>query len=202
MDFVSISAASRRAPTATATAAHSTASSYHSSSAQRQHNASISFVRCLYQAKAIVQDLEHLRSSALFKGPSVTPQMIVSIQTYLDTTFNKLVRLCKTLQAILNRMYAQSLINRERYQSFKADIVSEWRRATHIRLTMTNLLHRARRQQANLLPPLSTTTTTSSSRSPSLLITQDDRGYDEDNDIYHPSFSVIHTHTHSLSFDF
>ncbi|KAG2220715.1 hypothetical protein INT45_012579 [Circinella minor] len=109
----------------------------------RNHHASVSFVRCLHQAKAIVHDLESLRRSIVLEDPSVTPQLIESIQTYLDITYSKFVRLCKTLHIILRRMHSQYYINHERFESFKLDITTEWKRVSHIHTTMANLLQRA-----------------------------------------------------------
>ena len=112
----------------------------------RNHHASVSFVRCLHQAKAIVHDLESLRRSIVLEDPFITPQLIESIQTYLDTTYSKFVRLCKTLHIILRRMHSQYYINHERFESFKMDITTEWKRASHIHTTMANLLQRTRHQ--------------------------------------------------------
>ncbi|KAI8147598.1 hypothetical protein BJV82DRAFT_664830 [Fennellomyces sp. T-0311] len=135
---------------------HASASQHHQTSEQ----SSIAFVRCLYQAKGIVRELEHLRSSALFDSRSVTPGMIESVQTYLDTTFNKFARLCKVLLAVLDRLEAQSLINRERLESFKSDINAEWNHASSIRLYMVTLLQQAQQQIPS--PSFSDSSSTSS----------------------------------------
>ena len=137
MEFVSFSTSKRPSS--------SSSSSCHTTSG-RNHHASVSFVRCLYQARAIVHDLENLRRSIVLEDPSITPQVLGSIQTYLDTTFSRFVRLCKTLHIILRRMHSQSYINNERFESFKSDITTEWKRASHIHITMTNVLQRTRQQ--------------------------------------------------------
>ena len=134
MEFVSFS-----------TSKKPSSSSCHTTSG-RNHHASVSFVRCLYQAKAIVHDLESLRRSIVLEDPSITTQVLESIQTYLDSTFSRFVRLCKTLYIILRRMHSQSYVNNERFESFKSDITTEWKRASHIHITMTNVLQRTRQQ--------------------------------------------------------
>ncbi|KAI9257331.1 hypothetical protein BDA99DRAFT_516172 [Phascolomyces articulosus] len=148
MGFVSIPSSS----SATEKKASASSRSYcHETSAQKLH-ASISFVRCLHQAKAIVGELENLHHSI---DVFVTPSMISSIQAYLDTTFNKFIRLCKSLHILLERMYTQSYINNNRFESFKLDIATEWKRASHIRSATTHLLHHAMtRQQLQCSSPI------------------------------------------------
>lgn len=93
-------------------------------------DASVGFLRCLYQARSIVLQLERFStSSRLYQH-----EQRHDIRAYIDTTFNKLLRLFHALSHVLTNMERQHSpsTNRARITSFRHDLQVEWRRATHV----------------------------------------------------------------------
>ncbi|KAI7884302.1 hypothetical protein K492DRAFT_174214 [Lichtheimia hyalospora FSU 10163] len=94
-------------------------------------DASVGFLRCLYQARSIVLQLERFStSSRLYQR-----EQRDDIRAYIDTTFHKLLRLFHALSHVLINMERQQHsppTNRARITSFRTDLQTEWRRANHV----------------------------------------------------------------------
>ncbi|CAO3589567.1 unnamed protein product [Absidia cylindrospora] len=116
----------------------------------------IELTRCLYQAKTIVQDLTSFHASVLptlslstYHDPTQSPQQRIGsvaflqhIKQYLDDNFTKFTKLCKILMMILSRLEQNAQVKQERVQSFKNEIMEEWRIASDIkRRIQTYLQH-------------------------------------------------------------
>ncbi|KAI9264783.1 hypothetical protein BY458DRAFT_513540 [Sporodiniella umbellata] len=128
----------------------------------------IDLCRCLYQAKAVVRDLESFSltlSPALDQYPSFPCHdkshvyrtaekevLLKQANRYLKTTFQKFTRLCKLLLMILTKMESASTgqVKRERIDSFRAEIWQEWKTATDLKQKTLHLI------QANSHEPKST----------------------------------------------
>ncbi|KAI8335545.1 hypothetical protein BC941DRAFT_430600 [Chlamydoabsidia padenii] len=115
----------------------------------------IELTRCLYQAKAIVQDLSSFYDSVLpalslstYHEPALPPQkgagsvaFLHYIKQYLDDNFIKFTRLCKVLIMILSRLEQSGQVKLERVQSFRNEIMEEWRIASDIKRRIQTYLH-------------------------------------------------------------
>lgn len=117
----------------------------------------IDLCRCLYQAKAVVRDLEafsHTLSLTLNQYPKVLNNqkcteksnekdvLLKQANQYLNTTFQKFTRLCKLLFIILTKMESGSTgqVKRERIDSFRAEIWQEWKMVTDIKQKILELI--------------------------------------------------------------
>ncbi|ORZ04951.1 Mpp10 protein-domain-containing protein [Absidia repens] len=120
----------------------------------------IELTRCLYQAKTIVQDLTSFHASVLptlslstYHDPTHSPQQRIGsvaflqhIKQYLDDNFTKFTKLCKILMMILSRLEQNAQVKQERVQSFRNEIMEEWRIASDIKRRIQTYL-----QQNNTL---------------------------------------------------
>ncbi|CAM0135872.1 unnamed protein product [Umbelopsis sp. WA50703] len=117
----------------------------------------IEFSRCLYQAKAIVKELQEfsanvspslrmsmLRQNNLTDGQDnqkeAAEQFLSSIRHYLETTFEKFARLCKVLMFVLSKMEASGNVRLERITSFRRDVTDAWRVANDIKARLSSLI--------------------------------------------------------------
>ncbi|KAJ8652338.1 hypothetical protein O0I10_012009 [Lichtheimia ornata] len=91
---------------------------------------SVGFLRCLYQARSIVLQLERFSTSSRLYQRGQRDD----IRAYINTTFNKLLRLFHALSHVLTNMERQHppSTNRARIASFRNDLQTEWRRATRV----------------------------------------------------------------------
>ncbi|KAI8145424.1 hypothetical protein BJV82DRAFT_666680 [Fennellomyces sp. T-0311] len=118
-----------------------------SSSMSATDRAFIDFTRCLYQTKAIVKGLQqfsnsicpalrlspfngHSASSSLHDPRLSSEEFVRHVNQYLDTTFQKISRLCKVLLLILERMEGNAEVKRERIDSFRTEVWEQMRLAT------------------------------------------------------------------------
>lgn len=109
----------------------------------------IDVCRCLYQAKAIVRDLQSFSNtvcpaltqySKLLNNEKLNDRtnsdiLLKQVKEYLNTTFRKFTRLCKMLLYILTQMEESSAgqVKRERIDSFRTEVWQEWKMATQIK---------------------------------------------------------------------
>lgn len=109
----------------------------------------IDVCRCLYQAKAIVSDLQSFSNtvcpaltqySKLLNNEKLNDRtnsdiLLKQVKEYLNTTFRKFTRLCKMLLYILTQMEGNSAgqVKRERIDSFRTEVWQEWKMATQIK---------------------------------------------------------------------
>jgi hypothetical protein len=117
----------------------------------------IEFSRCLYQAKAIVKELQAfsanvspslrmsmLRQNNLTNGQDnqkeTADQFLDSIRQYLETTFEKFTRLCKVLLFVLSKMESSGNVRVERITSFRRDVWDAWRVANDIKARLNALI--------------------------------------------------------------
>ncbi|ORZ24314.1 hypothetical protein BCR42DRAFT_402667 [Absidia repens] len=115
----------------------------------------IELTRCLYQAKAIVQDLSSFHASILptlslstyhcpthlsNEGIGSAP-FLQHIKQYLDEKFKKFTKLCRILMMILSRLEQNVQVKPERVQSFRNEIMEEWRVANDIKQQIQTYLH-------------------------------------------------------------
>lgn len=84
----------------------------------------IEFCRCLYQAKAIVRELER-RSIFIIQDQQEFQQV--------NLYYLKFTRLCKILLIILSQFGSSGKIKKERIDSFRLEVLQEYRMATHIK---------------------------------------------------------------------
>lgn len=137
----------------------------------------VDFCRCLYQAKAVVRDLESFSNSvcpALSQYPKLLKDkkeitrfgnglLLKQVNQYLNTTFRKFTRLCKILMIVLTQMEVNSIgqIKRERIDSFRFEVWEEWKTATSIKQRLISFTQ----QSENTVYTTTTTTTTNSDSS-------------------------------------
>jgi len=117
----------------------------------------IEFSRCLYQAKAIVKELQTfsanvspslrmsmLRQNNLTNGQEnqkeTAEQFLNGIRLYLETTFEKFTRLCKVLLFVLSKMEASCSVRLERITSFRRDVWDAWQVANDIKARLNSLI--------------------------------------------------------------
>jgi hypothetical protein len=117
----------------------------------------IEFSRCLYQAKAIVKELQTfstnvspslrmsmLRQNSISNGQEnqkeTAEQFLNGIRHYLETTFEKFTRLCKVLLFVLSKMEASGSVRVERITSFRRDVMDAWRVANDIKARLSALI--------------------------------------------------------------
>ncbi|CAO3594345.1 unnamed protein product [Absidia cylindrospora] len=115
----------------------------------------VEFTRCLYQAKTIVQDLSSFHASILptlslstYHDPAHSPNegigsaaFLQHIKQYLEEKFTKFTKLCKILMMILSRLEQNVQVKLERVQSFRNEILEEWRVANDIKRQIQTYLH-------------------------------------------------------------
>ncbi|CEG77501.1 hypothetical protein RMATCC62417_12241 [Rhizopus microsporus] len=115
----------------------------------------IDVCRCLYQAKAIVCDLQSFSNtvcpaltqySKLLNNEKLNDRtnsdiLLKQVKEYLNTTFRKFTRLCKMLLYILTQMEENSAgqVKRERIDSFRTEVWQEWKMATQIKQQLIQL---------------------------------------------------------------
>jgi hypothetical protein len=114
---------------------------------------SVDFCRCLYQAKAIVKELQSFGDSVC-PAMNIYPEFIQSnkldgplvlqqVRKYFDTTFQKFNRLCQILLMVLSKMESKStsLLKKERIDSFRSEVWDEWNTATFIKQRLLHSIH-------------------------------------------------------------
>ncbi|KAI8343017.1 hypothetical protein BC941DRAFT_447857 [Chlamydoabsidia padenii] len=127
----------------------------------------VELTRCLYQAKSIVQDLSSFYTTVLpmlslstHNDPTLSPTspqrhsyfssqqhgfgsmaFHQHIKQYLDDNFGKFTKLCKILMMILARLEQNAQVKPERVQSFRNEIMDEWRVASDIKQRIHTYLH-------------------------------------------------------------
>lgn len=136
----------------------------------------VEFCRCLYQAKAVVRELESFSatvSPALSQYPKFIEAnkevvkhkdgiLLQQVNHYLNTTFRKFTRLCKLLMVVLTQMEASSSgkIKRERIDSFRFEVWEEWKTATSIKQRLIHFTQLSDFQDQTVYTRTTTTTTT------------------------------------------
>ena len=114
----------------------------------------IDFTRCLYQTKSIVKGLQQFSNSICpalrlspFNGQSASSSLrdprlsseefVRHVNQYLDSTFQKISRLCKMLLLILVRIeQSNAEVKRERIDSFRTEVWEQMRLATYTKETL------------------------------------------------------------------
>ncbi|KAG2207675.1 hypothetical protein INT47_011795 [Mucor saturninus] len=102
----------------------------------------IEFTRCLYKVKSVVQELQAFEKSV---GP--TPfgkeqnhDFIQHVNLYLEESFQKFNHMCKVLLIVLTKLESNHPVRRERIDSFRQEIIYEWRKAITVRQDLVILL--------------------------------------------------------------
>ncbi|KAI8886850.1 hypothetical protein K501DRAFT_308543 [Backusella circina FSU 941] len=125
----------------------------------------VDFCRCLYQAKSIVRDLTSFSDSVCPALHSIDVVNINQVNQYLETTYCKFTRLCQMLMVILCRMKAMASANEECIDSFRTEVLEEWKMATKIKHRLVSLI--TSREEKIGQPLISASTNSSSSSSTS-----------------------------------
>ncbi|KAL9556716.1 hypothetical protein PS6_002196 [Mucor atramentarius] len=139
----------------------------------------VDFCRCLYQAKAVVRELESFSDSVCPALKRYHPELLQNednkggisrygnglllkqVDQYLNTTFRKFTRLCNILMVVLTQMEAKGAgqIKRERIDSFRFECdIKEKNVYTSITTTTTTTTTTTLKDKSS-----SSTTTTSTS---------------------------------------
>jgi hypothetical protein len=140
----------------------------------------VDFCRCLYQAKAVVRELESFSDSVCHAFKRYQPELVQTEDTkggisrygnglllkqvdqYLNTTFHKFTRLCNILMVVLTQMEAKGAgqVKRERIDSFRFEVWEEWKNATSIKQRLIYFTQQSDIKEKNLYTTITTTTTT------------------------------------------
>jgi hypothetical protein len=113
----------------------------------------IEFTRCLYKAKSVVKELEEFSKTV---GPTfyLTPlsqerqydpritidEFIKHVQQYLEESFRKFNHMCRVLLLVLSKLEASQPVRKERIDSFRQELIAEWRKATIVRQNLITLV--------------------------------------------------------------
>lgn len=140
----------------------------------------VDFCRCLYQAKAVVRELESFSDSVCHAMKRYQPELLQTedakggisrygnglllkqVDQYLNTTFRKFTRLCNILMVVLTQMEAKGAgqIKRERIDSFRFEVWEEWKNATSIKQRLIYFTQQSDIKEKNVYTTITTTTTT------------------------------------------
>lgn len=140
----------------------------------------VDFCRCLYQAKAVVRELESFSDSVCPALKRYHPELLQNedikggisrygnglllkqVDQYLNTTFRKFTRLCNILMVVLTQMEAKGAgqIKRERIDSFRFEVWEEWKTATSIKQRLIYFTQQCDIKEKNVYTSITTTTTT------------------------------------------
>jgi hypothetical protein len=110
----------------------------------------IEFTRCLYKAKSVVQELQIFSTTVgptLYLPNSIKHEIQINandftrhIKIYLDESIHKFNQLCKVLLVVLSTLESNQSVKRERIDSFRQELVDEWRKATNIKQDLLKLI--------------------------------------------------------------
>ncbi|CAO3655127.1 unnamed protein product [Mucor hiemalis] len=108
----------------------------------------IEFTRCLYKAKSVVQELQAFSNTVKptlspYQGNSsrkATDEFIQHVNQYLEGSFRKFNHMCKILLVVLTKLESNQPVRRERIESFRQEVVLEWRKAIYVRRELLSLL--------------------------------------------------------------
>lgn len=110
----------------------------------------IEFTRCLYKAKSVVQELQTFSTAV---GPTLSNSsgqfeyevdFTSRVKQYLDDSFCKFNHMCKILLLVLSRLESGQTVRRERIDSFRQELVEEWRKASIIKQDLLKLIQCSR----------------------------------------------------------
>jgi hypothetical protein len=106
----------------------------------------IEFTRCLYKAKSVVQELQEFSKTV---GPTLclspfaqkqrydprisTNEFIMHVNQYLERSFQKFNNMCRVLLIVLQKLETNQPVRRERIDSFRQEVINEWKKANKVR---------------------------------------------------------------------
>lgn len=106
----------------------------------------IEFTRCLYKAKSVVQELQEFSKTV---GPTLclspfaqkqrydprisTDEFIKHVNQYLEESFRKFNNMCRVLLIVLQKLETNQPVRRERIDSFRQEVINEWKKANKVR---------------------------------------------------------------------
>ncbi|KAI8992679.1 hypothetical protein BDB01DRAFT_779270 [Pilobolus umbonatus] len=107
------------------------------------------FARCLYKAKSVVLELEAFSQTVgpilcLSRydqeqqyDPRISPQEFIKrVNEYLNVSFRRFNHMCKILLIVLKKLEFNQSIARERIDSFREEVINEWKKANVIKLNL------------------------------------------------------------------
>lgn len=108
----------------------------------------IEFTRCLYKAKSVVQELQAFSNTVKptlspYQGNSsrkATDEFIQHVNQYLEGSFRKFNHMCKILLVVLTKLESNQPVRRERIESFRQEVILEWRKVICVRRELLYLL--------------------------------------------------------------
>jgi hypothetical protein len=100
----------------------------------------IEFTRCLYKAKLVVQELEEF--SNIVESHTETHEFIKQINQYLDESFRKFYHMCRVLLVILQKLESNHPVKRERIESYRYEVLQEWKKTIIIKQNLIYFLQR------------------------------------------------------------
>jgi hypothetical protein len=154
----------------------------------------IEFTRCLYKTKSIVQELQQFNKTVeptlMLQHYNEGEQDIEFIQQYLEESFRKFNHMCKILLVVLTKLESNQPVKRERIDSFRQEVVLEWRKVIIMRRDLLLLIQQKKKDQKSILlsSPVSNLSSSSSSSSSSEekedsdMMDESDNGDDDDDD--------------------
>ncbi|KAI8878720.1 hypothetical protein K501DRAFT_336572 [Backusella circina FSU 941] len=118
----------------------------------------IDFTRCLYKAKAIVNELETFSMKVMpaliidqkqyiyhnianyNNSNSNRLDFISQVETYLGESFNRFHQMCNALLIVLKKLESREPLRRESIFSFHDELLKEWNRAESIKNELTKMI--------------------------------------------------------------
>ena len=105
----------------------------------------IEFTRCLHKAKSVVLELQAFSKTV---KPTLSPyksnpdEFTVYVNQHLEKSFRKFNHMCKILLVVLTKLESNQPVRRERIDSFRQEVILEWRKATTVRRDLLVLLQK------------------------------------------------------------
>jgi hypothetical protein len=127
--------------------------SYMTSTLSTSDRCLIDFTRCLYKAKAIVNELDTFSMKVM---PTLTIDQkqpfyninrldfASQVDTYLGESFNRFHQMCNALLIVLKNLESKEPMRRESILSFYDELLKEWNRAEAIKYALTKAIRQCR----------------------------------------------------------
>ncbi|KAI8363931.1 hypothetical protein BD560DRAFT_437007 [Blakeslea trispora] len=133
------------ATAATATTAVNHSNTMSNSSLSNHDRNFVEFTRCLYKVKLVVHELEvfshTVQSSIQYNYEGNGHDLVRQVQLYLEESFKKFNHMCHVLLVVLSKLEHQT-VKKERIDSFRQEVMNEWRKAILVRQDLVQLVQR------------------------------------------------------------
>ncbi|CEP17148.1 hypothetical protein [Parasitella parasitica] len=100
----------------------------------------IEFTRCLYKAKTVVLELQEFSRTVgptlclpPFAQKQTTDEFLKHVNHYLGDSFRKFSNMCRVLLIVLAKLELNQPVRRERIDSFRQEVLNEWKKADKVR---------------------------------------------------------------------